>query len=210
LSEEDIEALAERVYRVYRTLPEADGRRVDPELMAEKLLGLKVVYRRLSRDGSILGITAPESVGVPVLEGGRKTWFFLDGRTILLDSGLLSPWASAGRRRFTLMHEIGHRLLGAVSSRAEWQADRLAGALLMPRELVLRCLRACAWMPGPLPDRRLDPERCRTFDALAETMGVSRRALGIRLEQLGLTEDPGGWTLRLPLPVSPEAGELEE
>ena len=122
MPEEEIEALADRLYRAYAALPEADKRRVDPELMAEKLLGLRVVYRRLSRDGSILGITAPESVGVPVLEGGGKAWFFLDGNTILLDAGLLSPWASKGRRRFTLMHEIGHRLLQGAAS-----ADRGAG-----------------------------------------------------------------------------------
>ena len=68
---EDLEALARRVYEAYASLPEADGRQVDPELLAEKLLGLRVEYRRLSRDGGILGITAPESVGVPVLEGGK-------------------------------------------------------------------------------------------------------------------------------------------
>ena len=211
MPEEEIEALADRLYRAYAALPEADERRVDPELMAEKLLGLRVVYRRLSRDGSILGITAPESVGVPVLEGGGKAWFFLDGNTILLDAGLLSPWASKGRRRFTLMHEIGHRLLqGAASSRTEGLADRLASALLMPRRLVERNLLACAWLPGPIPDRRLDPKRWQAFETLAETMGVSRQALAIRLEQLGFTEKRDGWTLG-PLPtLIPEAGELEE
>ena len=161
----------DRLYRAYAALPGADKRRVDPELMAEKLLGLRVVYRRLSRDGSILGITAPESVGVPVLEGGGKAWFFLDGNTILLDAGLLSPWAAKGRRRFTLMHEIGHRLLqGAPSARTEGLADRLASALLMPRRLVERNLLACAWLPGPIPDRRLDPKRWQDFETLAETM----------------------------------------
>ena len=209
MPEEEIEALADRLYRAYAALPEADERRVDPELMAEKLRGLRVVDRRLS--GSILGITAPESVGVPVLEGGGKAWFFLDGNTILLDAGLLSPWASKGRRRFTLMHEIGHRLLqGAPSARTEGLADRLASALLMPRRLVERNLLACAWLPGPIPDRRLDPARWQAFETLAETMGVSRQALAIRLEQLGLTDNQGGWTLG-PLPtLIPEAGELEE
>ena len=70
-----------------------------------RLLGLKVVYRRLSRTGGILGITAPESVGVPVLEGGKPVWFFLDGKTILLEERLLSPWLkySCGRLVYVMM-----------------------------------------------------------------------------------------------------------
>jgi len=196
LPEEELEALAGLVYRAYAALPEADGRRVDPEKLAEKLLGLRVVYRRLSRDGSILGVTAPESVGVPVVEEGGTGWFFLDGRTVLLEERLLGPWGNSGRRSFTLMHEVGHRLLGWTGD--EGQVNRLASALLMPRTLLRRNLRAAAWRPGPLPDRRLDPERFGTFAALAETMGVSRQALAIRMERLGLTE--GGWTLR-PTPV---------
>ena len=206
--EEGLERLADRVYGAYAALPEADGVRVDPELLAEKLLGLKVVYRRLSRDGGILGITAPETVGVPVLEAGKKTWFFLDGETILLEERLLSPWAPAGRRRFTLMHEVSHRLLSGAGTRSEGQADRLAAALLMPRALVERNLLALGWIPGPLPDRRLDPERWRAFAALAETMGVSRRALAIRLEELGLAAQRPGWTLR-PAPAL-VCGETEE
>ena len=139
---------------------------------------------------------------------GYTMWYFLDGRTILLEERLLSPWASPGRRRFTLMHEVSHRLLSSGGSRSEGEADRLAAALLMPRALVERNLLALGWLPGPLPDRRLDPERWRIFAALAETMGVSRRALAIRLEELGLTEQRPGWVLR-PVPA-PVCGETEE
>ena len=49
----------------------------------------------------------------------------------------------------------------------------------------------------PLEDRLGWLEEIET-PALAETMGVSRQALAIRMERLGLTE--GGWTLR-PTPV---------
>ena len=208
MPEDGLETLAKLIYGAYAALPEADGVRVDPELLAEKLLGLRVVYRRLSRDGSILGITAPESVGVPVLEGGKRSWFFLDGRTVLLEERLLGPWASAGRRRFTLMHEVSHRLLGGAGKQIEGQADYLAAALLMPEALLRRNLRALGWRAGPLPDRRLDPERWETFAALAETMGVSRQALGIRMERLGLLRQRPGWTLR-PAPVL-IPGETEE
>ena len=213
MPERELEALAARVYEAYAALPEADGRQVDPELLARRLLGLKVVYRRLSRDGSILGITAPAPVEVPVLEEGRRAWYRLDGRTILLEQRLLGPWVSPGRHRFTLMHEVGHRLLAgedALPQRSEGMADRLASALLMPLPLLRRTLPASGWSRGPLPDRRLDPERWRGFAALAETMGVSRQALAIRLEGLGLIRQRPGWTLR-PVPEqTPAAGELEE
>ena len=43
LLSEELEDLADRVYAAYEALPEADGLRVDPELLAEKLLGLRVV-----------------------------------------------------------------------------------------------------------------------------------------------------------------------
>lgn len=208
MTERELEALAQRVYGAYAALPEADGIQVDPELLAEKLLGLRVDYRRLSSDGSILGITAPASVGVPILEEGRTAWYYLDGRTILLEERLLSPWASPGRRRFTLMHEISHRLLDSAG--AEGQADRLAAALLMPEALLRRNLRLCGWRTGPLPDRWLDPERWCAFAGLAELMGVSRRALAIRLEQLGLTGQRRGWTLRSVPALTPGTGELEE
>ena len=208
MSEEALETLAKLIYGAYAALPEADGIRVEPELLAEKLLGLKVVYRRLSRDGSILGITAPAAVGVPVLEEGGAGWFFLDGRTILLEERLRCPWASAGRRRFTLMHEISHRLLGGQRFPSEGQADYLAAALLMPEALLRRNLLAMGWRAGPLPDRRLDPERWKAFAALAETMGVSRQALGIRMERLGLARQRPGWTLRSAPVLIP--GEQEE
>ena len=210
MPEERLEKLADKVYRAYAALPEADGRRVDPELLAEKLLGLKVVYRRLSRSGAILGITAPGSVGVPVLEGADRAWFFLDGETILLEERLLSPWCSPGRRRFTLMHEISHRLLGAAGDRSEEGADKLAAALLMPIPLLKRNLLALGWSSGPLPDRRLDPARWQVFAALAETMGVSRRALALRLERLGLAKQRPGWTLRPTPALVPGAKEWEE
>ena len=208
---EELESLADRVYAAYEALPEADGLRVDPALLAQKLLGLKVAYRRLSRDGSILGLTAPAPVAVPVLEEGGRRWYALDGRTILLERGLLSSWVSPGRRNFTLMHEVGHRLLaGALSPGDEKAANRLASALLMPRRLLRRNLAACPLPFWPLPDRWLDPERWCAFAGLAELMGVSRRALAIRLEQLGLTGQRRGWTLRSVPALTPGTGELEE
>ena len=191
---EQTEVLAEEVYRAYRTLPGLPAGRVDPEKLARELLGLRILRRRLSRDGSLLGLTAPAPVGVPVWdEEGKRSWCFLDGRTILLDASLFAPGASPGRRNFTLMHEVSHRLLARRNprpclsrepeSREERAADALAAALLMPRSLLAQRLGEFGL---PLPRQRLDPlldpETWSRVTALARSLGVSRQALGIRLE----------------------------
>lgn len=107
-----------------------------------------------------------------------------------------------GRRRFTIAHEIGHIVLhfpllqarGAQQplflteqvplqdKRTEWQADRFAGALLMPHELMLDLYSNRA-RTGELIDPR---EVATTFD-------VSRQSAQIRLEalKLVLTDSPG-------------------
>jgi hypothetical protein len=90
------------------------------------------------------------------------------------------------RQRFTLAHEIGHFLLhrdlmdeGIVddtmyrSPLGEWyerQADRFAGDCLLPAKLV-----RAEYRKGN-----------RSRSALASSFDVSRKAMRIRLEQLGL------------------------
>lgn len=192
-----LEGLALRMYRAYRALPGAPEARVEPELLARELLGLRVEYRRLSTDGSVLGLTAAGPVGVPVAEGKGFVYYYLDGNTILLDSSLLGPWANDGRRRFTLMHEVSHQLLarrsgrreasrllrGGEDSPGERRANALASALLMPEPLLRRSLAlyGLTGCPG-VPDRRLDPEAWRRCAALAEALGVSRKALSLRMQ----------------------------
>lgn len=83
------------------------------------------------------------------------------------------------RKRFTLAHELSHVLLHLPpmamargrtrSSSAEWEANRLAACLLMPRSAVRHAVMQFG------PDIR----------ALAVAFGVSRAAMQIRLEQLG-------------------------
>lgn len=70
LSRRDLELLGSRVTKAYMELPENKGKqifRIEPELLCESLLGLKLDYRHLSEDGSILGLTAFEGVGVELL-----------------------------------------------------------------------------------------------------------------------------------------------
>ena len=95
---------------------------VDPTALAE-MLGYKVEYAYLTQDGSILGQTASVPLWTTVVDPTiGKTYYFLDGNTILIDKRLLcnpnligrrnftSP-RNVGRKNFTIAHELAHLLL---------------------------------------------------------------------------------------------------
>jgi Zn-dependent peptidase ImmA (M78 family) len=96
----------------------------------------------------------------------------------------------ATRQRFTLFHEYKHivdhgqtdRLYGMepeAAKRAEQAADFFAGCVLMPRPLVKR-----AWCRG-----------IQTARGLATAFDVSPVAAGVRLAQIGLTDQPARCTV---------------
>ena len=119
LSRGKIEQIASRVVTAYSGAePQASstGGRICPEILAQKLLGLKVEYRSLSRNGSILGMTAFEKVGVRVYENNAPSYYFLDGHTILIDASLAEEGTNPGRRSFTLMHEPCHQIFRVPES----------------------------------------------------------------------------------------------
>lgn len=87
----------------------------------------------------------------------------------------------------------------------EWQADAFAGHLLMPRAMVVRAWEEVTGEPTPRVVNEVgkvaafsmkQPSQCRsTFVAtctLAQMFGVSRKALWIRLTDLGLVRDHSG------------------
>jgi Zn-dependent peptidase ImmA (M78 family) len=111
-----------------------------------------------------------------------------------------------GPLRFTLAHELGHWLYDADRESTlfdhpvfcrrlapsdprhvrEVNANKLAAALLLPSDLVRAAVgrsRALVGPPARLPS-------ASQLNALARKWGVSRQALRIRLEELGL-----GWFL---------------
>ena len=175
LSRKFIEAIGDRVFAAYKKLPDVQGSpicRVDPELLATKLLGLKVAYQRLSLDESILGITSSDAVDYWVYdEQDDPVPFRLDGAMILVEKALARNARKMGRCHFTLAHEISHQIYkllypqeygaplaqpgllfyrpdsgskGKMKDWTEWQADTLASAILMRQELVLETLRRVA------------------------------------------------------------------
>lgn len=211
LSYDQLDAIADRVYRAYAKLPEVQGTEllyVDPELLLKSLLGLQIEYRHLSSDGSVLGITAYDDIGVEIIDKNEDIFFF-DGKTVLIESDLREE-SQTGRRNFTILHEGCHHVLkmlypkdyaGGVNTRRilryrateisrnreEWQVDRLTSAILMPRELVEQAMRLAGL--GARIDI-LNPiwrkEEYEKFCGMCYILGVSKQALCIRMKRLGL------------------------
>ena len=209
-SRKDLERIAGKVVAAYmRSVParEEDVYQVDPEYVAESLFHLSVERFHLSRNGSILGMTAPMEFGVEVFDDHMESGFyFLDGKTILIEQDLISEHVPIGRYNYTVMHEVAHQILFHLNARillkaalrqypasewdwGEWQADTLASAQLMPENLVRKVM-AYVRLPQRihLLDSQLHPEEYRKFCDAAVILGVSKTALAIRMKQLGLLE----------------------
>lgn len=106
LSRRDIENIAENTLRLHQPRVLIISQPVNLEVLAEEHLKLDIQERKLSSDGQVLG--AMIFAGV-IIQSGSGIEHFSKG-TILLDTGL-NERTQAGRKRFTLAHEIGHWLL---------------------------------------------------------------------------------------------------
>ena len=218
LSREDIEKIAERVVCQYKKtyVPERHMcYMVDATELAE-MLGFKIEYVNITRDGSILGQTSSGRVWTTIYDDNMNPLFYeLDGSTILVDKRLLSDPKIAGRKNFTIAHEIAHQIINrecpemydtqnrtfcdyrrSVKPRKvekdwhEWQADALAAALLLPPDALLDSM----FMFGlgdkmKLLSKKYSDTRYKFFCEMADFLQVSRTALSYRMEQLGLLDN---------------------
>ena len=143
LSRNDIEAIAEKYVKAYLELPEiksAQVYRIEPEIMLEKVLGLNVEYMHLSYDGSILGMTSFGELGVQVFENDdEEAFFFLDGKTVLVESDLNYDNKSKGRKNFTLMHEGTATLFFCVDRVVLVKKEKLVQKFLNKWTIFLFC-----------------------------------------------------------------------
>ena len=154
-------------------------------------------------------------MGVQVFEDDdNEAFFFLDGKTVLVEKDLNFDSKLKGRKNFTLMHEGSHQIFKMlfpndygvtqksagvhyckansernkpISDWEEWQANTLGAAILLPENLIkqgmylfslgekIECLNKI-YFPGVY----------KRFDALADFLGCSKKALAIRMKQLGL------------------------
>ncbi len=218
LSRLDIEGISLRIIEAYKKLPEIAGQtfyRIDPVLLCESLLHLNIDYMHLSLDGSILGMTSFEELGVEIFEDDDADAFYiLDGKTVLVESELKKDITMRGRCNFTIAHEASHQIFkmlfpqdyGAnrnvpavhfyrthsekrkpISDWEEWQANTLAAAILIPQELIGQALYLFG-LPERIEvlNRHIAPAIYDKFVAMADFMGCSKTALAIRLKQLGI------------------------
>ncbi len=104
LSRLDIEGISLRIIEAYKKLPEISGQkfyRIDPVLLCESLLHLNIDYMHLSLDGSILGMTSFEELGVEIFEDDDADAFYiLDGKTVLVESELKKDITMRGTLQF--------------------------------------------------------------------------------------------------------------
>lgn len=216
LSRHDIEMIAQRVITAYKKLPALCGQRINkvqPELLICDLLGLSMDYHVLSMKGDILGLTACSATTVPIFDGPNSSeYYYLDGRTILIDKRLLSDQANIGRRHFTQVHEACHQIYKMlfpeeymtnialkqihyctdkrhIQDWGEWQTDALTSAVLMPYDMI-RSNMADFGLGDKIHrlNRVFAPNEYNRFCEMANYMGVSEQALSIRLQQLELLE----------------------
>lgn len=218
LSRQSIETIARRIVTAYKKLPSLHGKQLDaiqPEILARDLLGLTVQYHKLSRDGSILGLTAHGEVDVPVYDDPKQlSYVHLDGRTLVIDHGLVQEDANRGRYHFTLIHEVCHHVfrmlfpkeyasplqlrqihycMNAPQSNSdyweEWRTNALTSAVLMPEDMVRGNMLAFGLGEKLYMLNRVFAEKdYDRFSDMAGHMGVSKQALAIRMKGLGLLQ----------------------
>jgi Zn-dependent peptidase ImmA (M78 family) len=188
--------------------------RIEPETLCEKLLGLKIDYRNLSTDGSILGLTSFETVGIELPgSDGTADFYVLDGKTVLIESRLRENKQQNGRRNFTIAHEASHQILkmvfpedyggysceqaihfcresskqkGVITDWEEWQSNTLAASILLPKFLIERAMKRFHVNDKiPILNRIFANRSYEKFAAMADLLGCSQTALAIRMEQFG-------------------------
>lgn len=217
LSRSDIEEIAKPIIERYKQeyVPQYHlCYRVDAMEIAA-LLGIKVQFLSLSQDGAILGQTASVPVWTTVNDSALgETYFFLDGKTILIEKRLQNNPHVIGRKNFTIAHELAHLIInnlypdmyGAqfrifsdyrrtkqirpkISDWHEWQADALAAALLLPPDAVEDAM----FLFGlgsklNVLSYKYSQNKYHAFCDMAEFLQVSKSTLAYRMEQLGLLE----------------------
>lgn len=212
LSRKDIEGISRRILRQYIKRSDSKLDRIDPTDFSEKMCGLHFVFADMSRTGTVLGLTSycDITVTIPCGDGVGRV-FNLDGNIAYIDHSLIHE-GQTGRLNFTMMHETAHQLLGMlypeeynpytqpficrlteercsypVTDWVEWQTNVLAACLLLPRELIHRYMEELGLGKRiRLLNRVFAPKEYGRFSEMAQRLGVSKTALAIRLDSLGL------------------------
>jgi Zn-dependent peptidase ImmA (M78 family) len=168
------------------------------DTIIEKVYGLTLEFQFIRKNGRVLGETVFEDALIPIYDRNSGEGYKLvpvRAGTVIIDASLLNQ-RNDGRFRYTCAHELSHWVIdrnyfmqlgetaamtekalrsSEVNDAIERQVDRLACRILMPK--------------GTLKSAYFDI--CRKSSnvsaPLAEFFGVSRQAMEIRLNELGLS-----------------------
>ena len=215
LTRNDLESIAKRVVTKFYALSQTtvDMRKIEPVQIATRILGLSIEHLKLSMNGSILGITSYGNASISIFDiSNSDSSYYLDGKTILIEKSLCAE-DQRGRYNFTVAHEVSHQILKllypdeygirkrtAILYRTdkhkhssleweEWQANTLAASILMPPDLVRKCLYRFGFNEKiHMLNRIFAHDEYVRFCCMAEFLGVSKEALAIRLGQLGVLD----------------------
>ncbi len=142
LTGDEIEELAERVHRENRFDHDVPPQ---PAELVERVLGpgaIRLVPRR-----------ALPGFGAAARVSGRWSVFIVEDSPVVV-------------RRFVLLHELAHVLLGRTAT--ERECDALAAALLVPKRALLRAI----------------GDRGARLPSLARVFGASESCIGLRLGEV--------------------------
>lgn len=217
LSRKDIEQISRNVVAEYMQLPKIrikqDITKIDPFILAENLLGLKVDFQNLSEDKQTFGVTSYFTTIVQIYnEENESVLYPLNGNTILIENELAYD-PMEGKFNFTIGHETSHHILRRlfpkeygpqidtsncihyyrndtprkITDWEEWQATTLAAAILMPEDLLKKnMIKVGIGERLEVLNARYRRDDFYKFCELAVVMGVSLTALRIRMKYLGL------------------------
>ena len=194
---EALEAIARKIISQYDPCLLNEPAPIPVDIIIEKVYGLTMEFQYIRNNGRILGETVFEDTTVPIYERenseGYKLLPFSAG-TIIIDASLINNRGD-GRFYYTCSHELSHYVLdknyfmqlgetAAMTNRVskssetdavvERQADRLACRILMPKGMIKMAFYR---------------NRANSKDitaVLADQFRVSRQAMEIRLNEMGL------------------------
>ncbi len=211
ISNSEMTEIAESVVKSYHR--DSTLLRVDIDSIATKLLRLNVRYESI-REKDIVGFTSDEVRPLTVRRGDKDAEIVFPKNDIVIESMLLNP-KEDNRRRFVLAHEIGHVLCGKADphhnvacfnqvyalnqnysfaelkermSFAEMQANNMAGALLMPRFVLLNAMKKCG-VTKRIPiygTYVFMPKDKLVLQEISNVLGVSHTALIIQIKKENL------------------------
>ena len=213
ISRTEADELCDELIRQFVGGDTKEATAVDIDSFVATFLKCPILYENYAEgDPDKIGFTSDGVCPLRVSDGGVVEQRVYPKYTVVLEKYLLRPGEEA-RRRFTLAHEAGHIIASQLDPHAnacfhrdidaerlytaeelrqrmslsEWQANMLAGCLLMPRFIVKNAL--IQYNNGrKLPVYGTSVFRPREKEILGQMtrrLGVSRTALTIRLRDLG-------------------------